>query len=307
MVRFVTLIAMVVLSSSQVRGGMILDEVSDTLYTNYGKRFAAVGKVGTASGTLIAPNWVVTAGHVGIANFTIGGTTYAAAEMIKHPQFLANGSDVGYGYDIAVIRLSTPVAGIAPMPIYIGNSELGALLSITGYGETGVGSTGQSSNPGTLRGGTNVADAILSFENGPGGQLGAQDSVIVSDFDPLASRDPSGSFNTLGSRDATELEYHVAIGDSGGGVFLQENGTWYLAGVNSFAISQRGYLGSGNTLTFGYGAVSGFTRISSFRDFIQSATGVPEPSSLGLLISIAMGYPAGRWVRRKSLLRRNKL
>lgn len=301
MVRLATLLVMFVwsiqtLSIATARAGMILDEISDSLYTNYGSRFASVGKIGTASGTLIAPNWVVTAGHVAIGNFTIGGNTYAAAEMIKHPQFLANGSNVGYGYDIAVMRLSTPVVGIAPSPFYIGNGELGAMLSITGYGETGVGSTGQSSNPGTLRGGTNIADELMSFSNGPGGQVGAQNAVLLSDFDALASRDPSGSFNTLGTRTATDLEYHLAIGDSGGGVFIQENGTWYLAGVNSFVASQRDWTGSGNTLPFGYGAVSGFTRVSSFKDFIQSATGVPEPSSLGLIISLSIGYPAW-WLR----------
>ena len=145
----------------------------------------------------------------------------------------------------------------------------------------------------------------MSFSNGPGGQIGALNAVLLSDFDALASRDPAGSFNTLGSRNATDLEYHLAIGDSGGGVFLQENGTWYLAGVNSFVASQRDWTGTGNTLPFGYGAVSGFTRVSSFKDFIQSATGVPEPSSLGLIISLSIGYPA--WWLRHNKRRRSVL
>jgi hypothetical protein len=286
------------MAPTPIRAGMILDGVSDSLYTAHGAQFAAVGKVGGASGVLIAPNWVLTAGHVGPANFTVGGQTYTIAESIKHPQFLANGNDINYGFDIALIRLTTNVVGVAPLPIYQGTNELGATISMVGYGATGVGSTGVAANPGTLRGGTNVVDGLFSFDNGPSGQIGAVNGVLLTDFDAPTSFDATGKFNTLGTPATTTLEYHLASGDSGGGAFIQEGGQWYVAGIHSFVDSQRGWTSKpgDSTLLFGYGAVSGMTRVSAFQGFIQTHTGVPEPSSIALCCLAAAGIMP--WTRR---------
>lgn len=286
---------------SPLRAGMILDGVSDSLYTAHGAQFAAVGKVGGASGVLIAPNWVLTAGHVAPANFTVGGQTYSVAESIKHPQFLANGNDINYGFDIALIRLSANVVGVAPIPIYQGTNELGATISMVGYGATGVGSTGIAANPGTLRGGTNAVDGFYSFDNGPSGQIGAVNGVLLTDFDAPTSFDATGRFNTLGTPATTSLEYHLASGDSGGGAFLFEGGQWYVAGIHSFVDSQRNWTGKpgDSTLLFGYGAVSGMTRVSSFQSFIQTHAGIPEPSSLALCgLIAASAMPLARRRRR---------
>ena len=287
--------------ASPLRAGMILDGVSDSLYTAHGAQFAAVGKVGGASGVLIAPNWVLTAGHVAPANFTVGGKTYSVAESIMHPQFLANGNDINYGFDIALMRLTTNVVGVAPIPIYQGTNELGATISMVGYGATGVGSTGVAANPGTLRGGTNTVDGFYSFDNGPSGQVGAMNAVLITDFDAPTSFDSTGKFNTLGTSATTSLEYHLGSGDSGGGAFIQEGGQWYVAGIHSFVDSQRNWTGKSgdSTLLFGYGAVSGMTRVSSFQNFIQTHTGVPEPSSLALCCLAAAGaMPMARRLRR---------
>jgi len=293
---------------SLLRAGMILDGVSDSLYTAHGAQFAAVGKVGGASGVLIAPNWVLTAGHVVPANFTVGGNTYAMAESIKHPQFLANGNDINYGFDIALIRLAANVVGIAPIPIYQGTNELGATISMVGYGATGVGSTGVTANPGTLRGGTNTMEEFYSFDDGPSGQVGAANAVLLTDFDAPTSFDATGKFNTLGTSATTSLEYQLASGDSGGGAFIQEGGQWYVAGIHSFVDSQRNWTGKpgDSSLLFGYGAVSGMTRVSSFQNFIQTHTGVPEPSSMALCcLAAAVAMPLARRLRRDRPFRRD--
>jgi hypothetical protein len=291
MVLRITLVLVLVCHATVLRAGMILDGVSDSLYTSHATQFAAVGKVGNASGVLIAPNWVLTAGHVAPANFVVNGNTYTVAQMIKHPQFLANGSNVGYGFDIALIRLSSNVVGVTPIPIYRGTQELGAVLSMAGYGETGVGSNGVAANAGTFRAGTNRADAFENFANGPQGQIGAQNALIVADFDAPSSFDNTGKFNTLGSATPTELEYHLAIGDSGGGAMIQEEGQWYVAGIHSLVVSQRNWTGdpTDSSLNFGYGAVSGMTRVSSYQSFILGYTGVPEPTSLALVAIPLLG------------------
>jgi hypothetical protein len=280
---------------------MILDGVSDTLYTEHAKLFPMVGKLGTGAGTLIAPNWVLTAAHVPNGNFTLGGVTYAAEQVYRHPQFLLNGSNLNYGFDIALVRLSTPVVGIAPAKIYTGSFELGAVISMAGYGATGVGSTGSPANPGTFRAGTNIVDLIQSTANGPAGQIGAQNALLVTDFDALESFDPSGQTNSLGSETPTDLEYHLATFDSGGGAFLQENGEWYLAGVHSGVASQQHVTGSGSTLLFGYGAASYMTRVSSYQSFIAEISGVPEPSSVFLVAScLALGSAFVRGFRGRN-------
>jgi secreted trypsin-like serine protease len=76
----------------------------------------------------------------------------------------------------------------------------------------------------------------------------------------------------------------IAPGDSGGGVFVQENGQTYLAGVHSF-ISDFS-----NNGMFGYGDVYGSTRVSGFIEWINgkiAAHEVPESGS-GLLVLIGL-------------------
>lgn len=71
----------------------------------------------------------------------------------------------------------------------------------------------------------------------------------MADFD-----DPNGTTNILGDAIPSDLEYGLAPGDSGGGVFA--NG--YLVGVSSFT--------SNNSK---YGATLGLTRVSSSVDWIN--------------------------------------
>jgi hypothetical protein len=278
------------------QGGVILDGVPDSQYLQLGSQFPASGLVTSGgSGTLIAPDLVLTAAHVELGNFVVGGNTYTGVSIIKHPQYIANGNNVNainYGFDIALIRLSSPVTNVTPVPWYRGNAELTATVTMAGFGQTGVGSLGVLSGGGTLRAGTNVIDAIESFSNGPTGQVGAQNAILLADFDsPVGFGNPPGRFNTLGSPTPNALEYHLAIGDSGGGVFIQENGVWYVAGINSGVSNQLAFTGrpGDSPENFGYGAVSFMTRVSSFQDFIQ-INAVPEPSSVMLtMFAIGMG------------------
>jgi hypothetical protein len=67
----------------------------------------------------------------------------------------------------------------------------------------------------------------------------------------------------------------VAPGDSGGGVFLNFDSQFYLAGVISFVAAADGNANAD------YGDVSGFGRVSTFAPWIVST--VPEPSVLTLV------------------------
>ena len=302
-------VAIGLFQASSAFAGIMLDTVPESNYVAYSNQsqFDAMGEfTGGTSGTLIAPNWVLTAGHVGVVTgFQIrrNGTVYGVAEIIQHPTFVANGRDINFGYDLQLVRLNTDVVGVTPATIYRGTSEVGSTLSITGFGLGGVGSFGPSL-PLAQRAGTNVADAIVSFADAAG-RTGAKNAMIISDFDS-----GDANFNTLAglgsSVTPTALEYHLAGGDSGGGVFIFENGQWYLAGVNSGVDSQRGFFNSSNAAfsnnLYGYGAISYMTRVSSYTDFIDSRiTAVPEPTSLAL-VGVVVVSLLGRKVigRRKA-------
>lgn len=299
-----TVVGIIFSFASSARCGVVLDGVPDSQYLAWASQsqFQASGRLAGGSGTLIASNWVLTAAHVGLANFTIGGNTYTAAQFIPHPQFTLNGGNINYGYDIALIRLATPVVGITPATIYTGSNELGTTATLSGFGATGVGSSAAPTGGGIYRAGTNVVDAIYSFDNGPSGQLGAKNALLITDLDAPSGYGTPGQYNTTGSATPTSLEYHLASGDSGGGMFLQENGKWYLAGVNSGVDSQRGWDGTNNpslnNQLFGYGAISAMTRVSSYQSFIGQFTAVPEPSSMLIVAAGAIGFGAVSRLRR---------
>ncbi|MFL5846193.1 MAG: S1 family peptidase [Solirubrobacteraceae bacterium] len=113
------------------------------------------------TGTLIAPDYVMTAGHCAsltgeviaqpIATFPAAaydvrlgsnksgqGTKYAVSDLVVEPQYLAR-----QGYDVTLLHLATPVTGIAPTPI-AGPSDRGIwqpgdVQTIVGWGTTSSG------------------------------------------------------------------------------------------------------------------------------------------------------------------------
>ncbi len=268
----------VVLPQSFVRAGIMIDGREATYETlAQESQFNAIGRFVEGqriSGTLIAPNWVLTAGHVdAVSNFQIrgAGTVYSIAEIVRHPTFVANGNDLNRGFDLALVRLNTAVVGVTPASIYRGTNEVGQTGTITGFGDGGVGSIGVANLPAIQRAGTNVIDSVISFANG------AQNSALLTDFDG-----PNVGNNTTGSAAITLHEYQLARGDSGGGMFIFENGEWKLAGVNSGIAGQNALIVGGNANNAGFGAISVYTRVTSFQNYIDGIVAVPEPSSFAL-------------------------
>lgn len=308
--------------------GTIRDDRSDSLYLDLGAApvYASVGHVEgatrrynfQASGTLIAPDWVLTAAHVvkdaTSLNFTVGGTTYTGTSWVAHKEF--KNRRLGAGYDIGLIHLNAPVENITPATRYTGYDELGNVATAVGYGMTGTGLTGAYMPAGQKRAGQNMVDNFYpTAESTP--------NIILMDFDQPG--DPYES--SFGSTLPLDLEYLCAPGDSGGGLFADLGFGEELIGVHSFG---WGLLdGDPNA---DYGDASGDTRVSVFNSWIDGAMDgqivnpgkgggkknsrsnfvqgdyefgyvgnvIPEPSTFVLLTMAALGMLTYMWNRRRS-------
>lgn len=278
-------LACVALLPNPVSGATIRDDQPAGGYLDLGANpaYASVGLFVnswgyTGNATLIAPNWVLTAAHVLAAatagTFTINGNAYLSSQLVVHPGWTGNAFN---GYDLALVRLTTPVLDVTPASLYLGSSELGQVGAFVGYGFTGTGLTGWQTLDNQKRAFQNVID----------GDFGNPSVLLGSDFDnPHTPAD-----NDFGDSTALLLEGCVAPGDSGGGVFLYEDSQPYLAGVISFVAGRDG---SGNS---DYGDVSGFGRVSTFAPWIASV--VPEPSAATFLLATGFGLLLRRSGRKQ--------
>jgi hypothetical protein len=223
------------------------------------------------TGTLIAPDVVLTARHCG----SVAGDTINFGDNSNAPIYTATVESVFTpagdgtlldGGDVEILRLTAAVpANIAtPMRLIDATDALeGQLAATVGYGFNGVGSTGhQFTDDGFRWGGENIIDAY----GAPASSSGS--NIISTDFD-----DGSAAANTIAGSDPTplELEATTAPGDSGGPVLVRSGAEWVIAGVLS---------GGTNSESF-YGDISWWTGTAVFRDDIESFGGVFVSSDLG--------------------------
>jgi len=133
--------------------------------------------------------------------------------------------------------------------------------TVNGYAET-------STN--VKRWGTNTADSTSTADAGFGNT-----HVVITDFD------------------AVDGQAQVALGDSGGGVFLGNSST--LTGILLYDLTFSGQ--PGNTAVVGN--QTAYADISTYRSNILSV--IPEPGSFGLLVLGGLATGAVLYHRRKLL------
>lgn len=224
--------------------GTIDPNIDDKKYVVYGEKFDCVGKIcGSyqnktqfcASAVAIDDHHILTAAHVVNGSVscivTFGDNEFCLDKVIVHKSFTDNKFGVG---DIA-IGYSEKSFKLKSYPdLYDKDDEVTQTSSICGYGFYGTFVSGAKKYDNLKRAGFNRIDDILA------------DMLICN-----ASK-PNDKYKT-------EMEFLIASGDSGGGLFIDNR----LAGINS-CIMAVDKSPSGK-----YNDESGHTRISKYLSWIN--------------------------------------
>lgn len=248
MKNYFSIFLILLLSVVSIKAGTIDPNTSDSKYLDYSKieQFECIGRlcgkdsegmIYCASAVAIKPNWILTAAHV-VKNsksckLLINEKDIKIIKIIPHKDFVYD----NYGeYDIALCKTEEDI-GIKKYPkLYTKKDEIQKECSISGYGLHGTFITGCNMSDTNKRAGTNRIDSI--------------------DKHLLVCSPSVGNGKT-------NLEYIIANGDSGGGLFIDG----MLAGINSCVMTADKIPDSS------YGDEGCHTRISMFVDWIESNSG----------------------------------
>jgi len=215
-------------------------------------------------------------GQTGTAEVTFqtsGGTqTLRATKILQHPDYDAESNN-----DLAIVWLpvTAPVAADR-YDIYRDSDEVGQVCTLSGYGQTGTGSTGatSTSNPVRLKAANRFdADAAtlkayLGYTMGWSPLAGTQ---LVADFDNGTST--NDALGQLMYRHDTGLgldEGLIAPGDSGGPAFIKNK----VAGVASYTASlSRGNIDPDidGITNSSFGEIAAWQRVSAYQQWIDQS------------------------------------
>ncbi|HWQ91831.1 MAG TPA: trypsin-like serine protease [Clostridia bacterium] len=221
-----------------------------------------VGTISGASGIYLGDAWVLTANHVGPGSINLNGTTYPYSGTFQQ---LTNAN--GSGADMLVFRLASK-PNLPSLPLVATTPAASTPVDMIGYGyiagssETTIGVyTGFYWAPHGRKGWGNnrVAAGGLQDVNAGGGTV----TAFVTDF------------TAPGPMQASH-EAQAAPGDSGGGVFVNQSGTWHLAGM-MFGIDNLP-LQPANTSV--YGDLTYSANIATYGNQILSLIGRAAPLRL---------------------------
>ncbi|WP_414829663.1 S1 family peptidase [Alteromonas sp. H39] len=220
-------------SDQQYLDAAIKDNSTVTFYGIYQQKEIVEG-----TGSLIANNWIVTAAHVAKylkkdGKVVFKDSLYKIAQIVIHPLW----EDKRFPYDIALVRLSTPVEGATIAKLYTSNKETGRIATFVGRGDSGDGRNGISAADGKTRLANNKVES-------------AAGQWIRFIFDQ--------------GEDALPLEGISGPGDSGGPAFITVNGELYIIGVSSWQNAE-----TTNWNEARYGVIENYSRVSYFEKWIN--------------------------------------
>lgn len=178
--------------------------------------FANVGDA-VQSAVYLGGGWVITANHVAPGPVVLAGVRY---EAVPDSKVRVPNEGGGVSPDLALFRLEAPWPDLPALAIRTSPPAIGAPVVLAGNGYD----RGEPVTVGDRRGWKWASSTHLRWGTNRVSGIHAPFSIGPGDINSAFSM-------TFDERDATEHEAQVAIGDSGGGVFMKRGGTWELAGV----------------------------------------------------------------------------
>ncbi len=245
------------------------------------------------TGSLLSPNWVLTAGHnvdlnddgqaddgLTLTLHLPGIDDFVISDFSAHPEFtgFANPS---IHHDLALLYLEDGVPGDFVFPTLGLSMEIDDVVTLVGFGRSGYGSYGYTTDASfsDRRVGANTIDTF-DFESEGDGQLFSYE--FYDPDDPLS----------LGN----DIETIIGPGDSGGPALIASEDGFGLVGVNTFT---QGYGGR-------FGDIGGGIVLDPYWDWIWTTTGlypIPEPSTV-IVLMLVLGVLSGtrnRFIRKSGL------
>jgi len=242
------------------------DPVPDAPWAGVGSLDAG-GKL--YSGVLVGRQHVLTAAHVvrgaepGSVRFRSalgGGFTATATEVHVHPSYTGNTTrnapgDPSVHADLAIVRLDRPAPRGLPVARIFPGALLGRVLTLVSHG----GSTT------LITTGENRADAVFADVLG-------RPATYLFDFDgPDLDSNRIGPPVPVNGSLGARREATLVNGDSGSAAFVQIDGQWWLAGLNTFEIN----FGAGPTARSAPGSGAGGIVLSEHQDWIREMMNAP--------------------------------
>ncbi|MBN4075305.1 MAG: hypothetical protein COA71_03960 [SAR86 cluster bacterium] len=239
------------LGLSQAQAIIIRHDQLDSRYVVYAQQYPQLFYLHTrfnnkiCVATLISEQWAITAGHCTeetplgemVNNgedypVRLDGEDYIVTELVVHPSY--KHAQQIEAVDLALIKLDRPVVGINPIHLYQRRDEIDKVVSLVGWGFTGRGTRGGTTNDGKLR---RAQNAVMN--------AGKWLEFVFDD-----PRDINSA--------ALQLEGVPGLGDSGGPALLETSEGTMLMGVALGEIDNPNAAQQG-----GYGSISLYERVST--------------------------------------------
>ncbi len=255
--------------------------------------FSNVGVRGSGTAIYLGNRWVLTAAHIGAGNVTLSGTSYGAD--LSTTTRLENAG--GGLTDMVMFRLQAD-PGLPTLNLSTTSPGRGSQVVMIGAGRDRAADLTHWNVSGSTWTEVSASDSwnASGYEVEGTRSLRWGENAIVT-FSTVTVNSGSGDVTSFGmnfSQFGLPDEAHGVRGDSGGAVFVKNEGTWELAGMMHANTSRNGQ--PGDTAVFGnYTYAADVATYFSDIDLISGGTftgnAIPEPSSalligLGLLLAL---------------------